>query len=98
MVVDHHRVAKGAEKRDVRFSLRIPSSLRARLRKAADADRRTMADFTLIALERAVDEFEAAVTATKVERSARAVALGELMHTPAPALPASALIDKPTVK
>lgn len=52
-------MAKGPEKRDVRFSMRIPTSLHARLRRAADADRRTMADFTIIVLERALDEIEA---------------------------------------
>jgi hypothetical protein len=43
-----------------------------RLRKAADADRRTMADFTLIALEHAVEAFEAfeaAAAAKKVDKS-----------------------------
>ena len=70
-MVDDPDVAKGSEKRDIRFSLRIPSSLHARLRKAADADRRTMADFTLIALEHAVDEFEAAVAAKKAEKATR---------------------------
>jgi hypothetical protein len=40
-----------------------------RLRKAADADRRTMADFTLIALERAVEDFEAALAAKKADKS-----------------------------
>lgn len=64
-------MTKGAEKRDIRFSLRIPSSLHARLRKAADADRRTMADFTLIAVERAVEEFEAALVTKKGEKAER---------------------------
>ncbi len=67
-MADDSRVTKGAEKRDIRFSLRIPSSLHARLRKAADADRRTMADFTLIALEHAVEAFEAAAAAKKSPR------------------------------
>jgi predicted DNA-binding protein len=79
-VVDDHRVSKGAEKRDIRFSLRIMSSLHTRLRKVADADRRTMADFTLIALENAIDEFEAAVAAKKAEQAARAAALGESLQ------------------
>lgn len=70
-VADYPGVTKGSEKRDIRFSLRIHSSLHARLRKAADADRRTMADFTLIALERAVEEFEAAIAAKKAEKSTR---------------------------
>lgn len=64
-------MAKGAEKRDIRFSLRIPSSLHVRLRKAADADRRTMADFTLIALEKAVEDFELALAAKKAEKTGR---------------------------
>jgi predicted DNA-binding protein len=70
-VADAHFVAKGAEKRDIRFSFRMPSSLHVRLRKAADADRRTMADFTLIALEHAVEAFEAAAAAKKAEKSTR---------------------------
>lgn len=70
--VDDLGVTKGSEKRDIRFSLRIPASLHVRLRKAADADRRTMADFTLIALERAVEEFEAALAARKAEKGDKA--------------------------
>jgi predicted DNA-binding protein len=92
-VVDDHRVAKGAEKRDIRFSLRLPSSLHTRLRKVADADRRTLADFTLIALEHAIDEFEAAVVAKKAEQAARAAALGESLQPSA-----QAPIDKKTIK
>jgi uncharacterized protein (DUF1778 family) len=64
-------VTKGAEKRDIRFSLRVPASLHVRLRKAAEADRRTMADFTLIALEHAIEAFEAAVAAKKAEKATR---------------------------
>jgi hypothetical protein len=52
-------MAKGPEKRTHRVSMRIPESLHKRLEKAAHADRRTMADFTIIVLERALDEFEA---------------------------------------
>ena len=51
-------MAKGNEKRDIRFSMRIPTSLHARLRRAADADRRTMADFVIIVVERHLDELE----------------------------------------
>lgn len=51
-------MAKGSEKRDIRFSMRLPTSLHARLRKAADADRRTMADFVIIVVEKALDDFE----------------------------------------
>jgi hypothetical protein len=93
MVSDDHCMAKGAEKRDIRFSLRIPSSLHTRLRKVADADRRTMADFTLIALERAVDEFETMLAARKAEKSARTIAIGDLIHAPA-----QAVINKTTAK
>ena len=64
-VLDDPHVTKGTEKRDIRFSLRIPSSLHTRLRKVAEADRRTMADFTLIALEHAVEAFEVAAAAAK---------------------------------
>lgn len=67
-MLDDHHVTKGTEKRDIRFSLRIPSSLHTRLRKVAEADRRTMADFTLIALEHAVEAFEAAASAKKTSR------------------------------
>ena len=45
-------MAKGSEKRDIRFSMRLPASLHARLRRASDADRRTMADYVIILLER----------------------------------------------
>jgi uncharacterized protein (DUF1778 family) len=58
-------VAKGSEKRDIRFSMRIPTSVHARLRRAADADRRTMADFVLIVVERALEEFETAQAARR---------------------------------
>jgi hypothetical protein len=47
------------------------AAARVTLRKAADADRRTMADFTLIALEHAVEAFEAAAAAKKAEKSTR---------------------------
>jgi len=53
-------VAKGPEKRDIRFSMRMPASLHARLGKVAMADRRTMADFVIIVLEEAIERFEAA--------------------------------------
>jgi len=53
-------VAKGPEKRDIRFSMRMPASLHARLAKVAMADRRTMADFVIIVLEEAIERFEAA--------------------------------------
>lgn len=48
------------EKRDVRFSMRLPEGLHARLRKAADADRRTMADYVIILLERELAALDAA--------------------------------------
>jgi predicted DNA-binding protein len=63
-------VTKGDEKRDVRFSFRMPASLHARLLKVSTADRRTMADFALIAVEKAVEEFEAAA-AEKAETVAK---------------------------
>lgn len=49
-------VTKGPEKRDIRFSMRLPAALHAKLRKAAEADRRTMADFVIILLERELTE------------------------------------------
>lgn len=53
-------MTKGTEKRDVRFSMRIPASLHRRLRKAAEADTRTMADLAIILLDRGLTEIEAA--------------------------------------
>jgi uncharacterized protein (DUF1778 family) len=51
-------MTKGPQKRDVRFSLRIPASVHVRIRKASEADRRSMADFVLIAIEKALDTVE----------------------------------------
>jgi uncharacterized protein (DUF1778 family) len=51
-------MTKGPQKRDVRFSLRIPASIHVRIRKASEADRRSMADFVLIAIEKALDTVE----------------------------------------
>jgi predicted DNA-binding protein len=70
-VLDDPRVTKGSEKRDIRFSMRLPTSLHSRLRKAAEADRRTMGDFAIIAIERAVEEFEATIAAKKAEKPTR---------------------------
>ena len=44
-------MAKGEEKRTERFSMRLPASVHARLLKAANADRRSMADVALLAIE-----------------------------------------------
>ena len=70
-MLDNPRVTKGSEKRDVRFSMRLPTSLHTRLRKVAEADRRTMGDFAIIAIERAVEEFEATIAAKKSEKPTR---------------------------
>lgn len=51
--------------------MRLPASLHSRLRKAAEADRRTMGDFAIIAIERAVEEFEATIAAKKPEKPTR---------------------------
>ena len=48
---DTWRMAKGEEKRTARFSMRLPASVYARLLKAANGDRRSMADVALIAIE-----------------------------------------------
>lgn len=40
--------------------MRMPESLHARLQRAAQADRRTMADFVLIMLERELAALDAA--------------------------------------
>lgn len=52
------RSMKGTEKRDVRFSMRIPASLHRRLAKASQADTRTMADLAIILLDRGLTEIE----------------------------------------
>jgi len=70
-VLDNPQVTKGSEKRDVRFSMRLPTSLHIRLRKVSEADRRTMGDFAIIAIERAVEEFEATIAAKKSDKPTR---------------------------
>lgn len=59
-------MTKGEEKRTDRVSMRLPESLAARLERAAIIDRRTKADTTIIALERYLDDFEAA-NAARIE-------------------------------
>lgn len=61
-------MAKGKEKRTHRLSMRLPESLHKRLRTASETDRRTMADFAIIAIERALDEFEAEQAARVAKR------------------------------
>lgn len=51
--------------------MRLPASLHSRLRKAAEADRRTMGDFAIIAIERAVEEYEATIAAKRAEKPTR---------------------------
>jgi hypothetical protein len=58
-------MATGPKKTKVRLSLPLPVALHARLEKVAEADRRSMKDFAIIALERAIDDFEAAQAAKK---------------------------------
>lgn len=58
-------MAKGPDKRDIRFSMRLPSDLHARLQKASAADRRTMADFVIIMLERELEALDAAQAGRK---------------------------------
>jgi predicted HicB family RNase H-like nuclease len=45
-------MTKGPEKRDKRFSLRIPESVLKRMQTAARADRRSAADWVLLLVER----------------------------------------------
>ena len=58
------RSAKTA-KTEVRLSLTLPVDLHARLLAVSKLDRRSMKDFALIAVERAVAEFEAQHAAKK---------------------------------
>jgi predicted HicB family RNase H-like nuclease len=51
-------MAKGEEKRTERFSMRLPSSVHARLLQAANADHRSMADVALIAIEMYLNTLE----------------------------------------
>lgn len=61
-MVDDRAVPKTTIKR---VPLRLPAALHDRLRKAAAIDRRSMNDFMIIALERALDTFEAEQAARK---------------------------------
>ena len=51
-------MAKGEEKRTERFSMRLPASIHSRLLRAANADRRSMADAALIAIEMHLDKLD----------------------------------------
>jgi hypothetical protein len=51
-------MAKGEEKRTERFSMRLPTSVHARLLKAANDDHRSMADVALIAIELYLDTLD----------------------------------------
>jgi predicted HicB family RNase H-like nuclease len=51
-------MAKGEEKRTERFSMRMSASVHARLRKAANADHRSMGDVALIAIEAYLDALD----------------------------------------
>ena len=52
---DTWRMAKGAEKRAARFSMRLPPSLYDRLLDAANGDHRSMTDIVVIAVEKHLD-------------------------------------------
>ena len=45
-----------SEPRDVMLGIRVPASLRAKLERLAERDRRTLSDWIRLALERAADE------------------------------------------
>lgn len=45
--------------------MRMPRDLHARLQRAAEGDRRTMADFVIIMLERELEALEAAQASRK---------------------------------
>lgn len=63
---DHDAVvAKATAKRKIRFSMWLPDDLHERLERAAEIDHRTKSAFTIVALQRALDEFEAAESARK---------------------------------
>lgn len=47
-------MVKGPEKRDERVTVRMPSSLRKAIERAAVRDRRSVADWIVLALEAAV--------------------------------------------
>jgi hypothetical protein len=49
---------QGPAKRDKRFSLRIPSGVLTRMQKAAQADRRSAADWVLLLIERELDALD----------------------------------------
>lgn len=51
-------VTKGDHKRDKRLSMRISSPLLARLQKRAKADRRSVADWTLLLIEAELDRLD----------------------------------------
>lgn len=48
-----------SEPRSVMLGIRVPASLRAKLERLAERDRRTLSDWIRLALERAADEAEA---------------------------------------
>jgi len=58
-------MAKGPQKTEVRLSLTLSVDLHKRLAAVAKVDKRTMKAFAEVAVERAVDEFEAAMAARK---------------------------------
>lgn len=49
---------KGPERREARFTLRLPPSLRDAIERCADKDRRSVSDWIVLALERAVAAVE----------------------------------------
>lgn len=55
-VIDHAAMAKGST---VRFCMNLPRELHARLRRAAERDRRSMADFVIVLVEQRLAESDA---------------------------------------
>ena len=51
-------MTKGPEKRDKRFSLRIPEGVLKRLQAAAKDERRSAADWVLLLIERELEALE----------------------------------------
>ena len=62
---DDAAVAKAPSKRKIRISMWLPPDLHERLERAAEADHRTKTAFTIVALKRALDEFEASEVVRK---------------------------------
>lgn len=58
-------MSEGPKKRLKRICVWVPEGLHTRLRKVADIERRTMADTSIIAIERYLEAFEAEQSARR---------------------------------